>query len=171
VGGLNQGWVEAMTTLAHERGVTTYAGLQQLFMSDLEEVINLSKTIQKRGRSAANDVLVRQKVAQFFVENSILKLLNYKQLSSLQKGGFLGPDSSILKLYWSEMHQRFGEFLMDLLGERSDIIDGEDVVDEGKWQRIFMWSRSETIYAGTSEIQRNIIADLILGLPRVKGGG
>jgi alkylation response protein AidB-like acyl-CoA dehydrogenase len=171
VGELNAGWTEAMTTLAHERGVTTYAGLQQMFISDLEEVIGLAKKIERRGQIASKDIEVRQKITQFYIENSILKLLNFKQLTRLQKGGFLGPESSISKLYWSEMHQRFGDFVMELLGEKSQIIEGKDAVADGKWQRIFLWSRSETIYAGTSEIQRNIIADIILGLPRVKGGG
>lgn len=159
----NEGWKEAMTTLSHERGVTTYARLYELFSLDLQEVIDLSKK-----NTTSNDQIVRQKLVDFHVGNSILKLLNWKQLTKLEKTHSLGPESSVVKLYWSEMHQRFGEFVMELMGEHSLATSGEDAIGNGKWQETFMISRAETIYAGTSEIQRNIIAEQILGLPRLK---
>jgi alkylation response protein AidB-like acyl-CoA dehydrogenase len=165
----NEGWREAMTTLSHERGVTTYARLYELFSSDIQEVIDLSKnTRSKKCGTVDSDPMIRQKIVDFYVGNSILKLLNWKQLTKFEKTHSLGPESSLLKLYWSEMHQRFGEFVMELLGENSLVTSGKDSIGGGKWQEVFMISRAETIYAGTSEIQRNIIAEQILGLPRLK---
>jgi alkylation response protein AidB-like acyl-CoA dehydrogenase len=166
----NEGWMEAMTTLSHERGVTTYARVQQLFASDLQEMIELCKALRKGNSAASNDSMTRQNLAKFYAENSILKLLNFKQLTKLQRNHFLGAESSVSKLFWSEMHQRFGEFAMNLLGERSVAISGEDAIAEGRWQEVFLFSRAETIYAGTSEIQRNIIAEQVLSMPRIKGG-
>ncbi len=171
LGKQNEGWKEAMTTLSHERGVTTYARLHELFSSDLLEVIDLSKkTKVSMSDTASNNSRVRQDLVEFYVENMILKLLNYKQLTKIQKSHSLGPDSSVVKLFWSEMHQRFGDFVMNLMGESSLAMSGRDAVGNGKWQEVFMISRAETIYAGTSEIQRNIIAEQILGMPRLKEG-
>lgn len=170
VGELNKGWKEAMITMSHERGVTTIAYERQLFVSALQQAIDLTHSLQREGKTVSENSVVRQRVAQFYIESLILKFLNFKHLSRLLKDGSLGPESSILKLYWSEMYQRFGEFMMDLLGEKSTVVEGEDSVDEGKWQKAFLFSRGATIYAGTSEIQRNVISELVLQMPRIKGG-
>ena len=94
-------------------------------------------------------------------------LLGYRNVTSIQRTGKPGPEGSILKLFWSEAEQRLMETAVDMLGARGVLPEGEPrAVDGGIWARELLWTRSATIYAGTSEVQRNIIAQRVLGLPR-----
>jgi len=166
VGGLNQGWTVAMTVLMHERG-TSAIGYQIRFRSELDELIELSKTFDRDGRRASEDPLVRQKLAQAFIEVEILKYNIYRSATQIMQKGKPGPESSIIKLFWSEMDRRQKETGMEMLGLYSQLVKGSKwAVDHGKWPRAFLWSRAGTIYAGSSEIQRNIIAERVLGMPR-----
>jgi alkylation response protein AidB-like acyl-CoA dehydrogenase len=166
VGGLNQGWMVAMTVLMHERG-TSAIGYQIRFRSELDELIELSKAIDRDGRPASEDPLVRQKLAQAFIEVEILKYNIYRSATQIMHKGKPGPESSIIKLFWSEMDRRQKETGMEMLGLYSQLVKGSKwAVDHGKWPRAFLWSRAGTIYAGSSEIQRNIIAERVLGMPR-----
>jgi hypothetical protein len=104
----------------------------------------------------------------------IMKFNGMRMLTNLVKKGVLGPESSIGKLYWSNWHRTLGERAMHVLGPQGGIVQGAP--DNGaytldEFQRIFMFSRSETIYAGSSEIQRNIIGERVLGLPRETRSG
>lgn len=166
VGGLNQGWMVAMTVLMHERG-TSAIGYQIRFRSELDELIELSKSYDKVGRRASEDPLMRQKLAQAFIEVEILKYNIYRSATEIMRNGKPGPESSIVKLFWSEMDRRQKEAGMEMLGLYSQLVKGSKwAVDHGKWPRAFLWSRAGTIYAGSSEIQRNIIAERVLGMPR-----
>jgi alkylation response protein AidB-like acyl-CoA dehydrogenase len=166
VGGLNQGWTVAMTVLMHERG-TSAIGYQIRFRSELDELIELSKRFDRDGRRASEDPLVRQKLAQAFIEVEILKYNIYRSATQIMQKGKPGPESSIIKLFWSEMDRRQKETGMEMLGLYSQLVKGSKwAVDHGKWPRAFLWSRAGTIYAGSSEIQRNIIAERVLGMPR-----
>jgi alkylation response protein AidB-like acyl-CoA dehydrogenase len=166
VGEINQGWMVAMTVLMHERG-TSAIGYQIRFRAELDELINLAKTTQRQGRPASLDPQVRQKLAQSFIEVEILKHNIYRSATQIMISGKPGPESSIVKLFWSEMDQRQKEIGMEMLGMFSQLVAGDPrAVDYGRWPRAFLWSRAGTIYAGSSEIQRNIIAERVLGMPR-----
>jgi alkylation response protein AidB-like acyl-CoA dehydrogenase len=162
VGGVGNGWKVAMATLGFERG-TAFLSQQLAFKRELLELIELA---QSKGK--ADDPLVRQMLADSYVGVEIMKYNGMRMLTSLVRKGVLGPEASIGKLYWSNWHRTLGERAMKVLGPEALTVLGEPgggyELDE--LHRIFMFSRSETIYAGSSEIQRNIIGERVLGLPR-----
>src|SRR2546427_6073391 len=164
VGGLNEGWSIAITTLAHERGGSApHARLA----GELRDVLSLARRVSRDGRGAARDPRHRQRLAQAFVDTEILRLLAYKQVSALMRTGTPGPEGSYLKLCWSELDMRMKELAIELEGPYAAIERGDPrSVDGGRWQYEYLWSRAASIYAGTSEVQRNIIAQRVLGLPR-----
>ena len=97
----------------------------------------------------------------------ILKMTAYRSASAVERNGVPGPEGSTLKLLWSELDQRVKDTAIELLGEQGLVPKGDSLaIDDGYWQHELLWSRAATIYAGTSEIQRNIIAQRVLGLPR-----
>jgi alkylation response protein AidB-like acyl-CoA dehydrogenase len=166
VGEINQGWAVAMTILMHERG-TSAIGYQIRFRNELDELIGLAKSFEREGHRASEDPLLRQKLAQSYIEVEILKYNIYRSATRIMRSGKPGPESSITKLFWSEMDRRQKEAGMEMLGMYSQLVRGSKrAVDNGRWQRAFLWSRAGTIYAGSSEIQRNIIAERVLGMPK-----
>jgi alkylation response protein AidB-like acyl-CoA dehydrogenase len=162
VGDVDDGWKVAMATLGFERG-TAFLSQQLRFQ---EELVELVETARKNG--ASDDPHVRDGLARAYVGVQIMKYNGLRMLSSLVRTGVLGPESSIGKLFWSTWHRNLGELAMEVLGPQALLVaggpGGEYVLDE--LHRTFMFSRSETIYAGSSEIQRNIIGERVLGLPR-----
>ena len=125
------------------------------------------RVTQKHG--VTGDPVLRQELADSYVGVQIMKFNGMRMLTNLVKKGVLGPESSIGKLYWSTWHRTLGERAMHVLGPEGAIVKGmpgDGTYDLEELQRIFMFSRSETIYAGSSEIQRNIIGERVLGLPR-----
>ena len=166
LGPINEGWKVAMTILAHERG-TSAIKYQIRFRTELDNLINLSKAMTRNGEVLSKDPLVQQKLAQCFIEVEVLKYNIYRAVSQIMRNGKPGPESSIIKLFWSEMDRRQKETGMELLGLYSQLVQhSKGAIDGGQWPRAFLWSRAGTIYAGSSEIQRNIIAERVLGLPR-----
>jgi alkylation response protein AidB-like acyl-CoA dehydrogenase len=162
LGDVHDGWKVAMATLGFERG-TAFLSQQLGFQRELDELI---EDAQKRGATA--DATIRQELADCYVGVQIMKFNGMRMLTSLVKKGVLGPEASIGKLYWSNWHRTLGERAMHVLGADAAIVPGEPGGEYklSELQRIFMFSRSETIYAGSSEIQRNIIGERVLGLPR-----
>ncbi len=162
LGEVGGGWKVAMATLGFERG-TAFLSQQLAFQRELAELIDVA---HKNG--AIEDPSIRQQLTQSYIGVQIMKYNGMRMLTELVKRGVLGPESSIGKLYWSNWHRNLGELAMHVLGPASQIIGGEPggEYDLNRLQRIFMFSRSETIYAGASEIQRNIIGERVLGLPR-----
>jgi alkylation response protein AidB-like acyl-CoA dehydrogenase len=162
VGEVNDGWKVAMATLGFERG-TAFLAQQIAFQRETSELIEVA---HKNGATA--DPTVRQELADAFVGVQIMKYNGLRMLTKLVKTGVLGPESSIGKLYWSSWHRRLGEIGMHVLGTDGLLVEGEPggEYELGELERTFMVSRSETIYAGASEIQRNIIGERVLGLPR-----
>jgi alkylation response protein AidB-like acyl-CoA dehydrogenase len=162
VGEVNDGWKVAMATLGFERG-TAFLAQQIAFQREVSDLIEVA---HKKGATA--DPTIRQKLADAYVGVQIMKYNGLRMLTKLVKTGVLGPESSIGKLYWSSWHRHLGEIAMDVLGTDGLVVGGEPggeyTLDE--LHRTFMVSRSETIYAGSSEIQRNIIGERVLGLPR-----
>jgi alkylation response protein AidB-like acyl-CoA dehydrogenase len=157
VGPLHEGWAIAQTTLAHERGTSP----RQLVIHRmlLDDLLSLA---DEHGVDRA----LRQRLAQAAIEVEIAKLHNWRTLTRLVRGAPLGPESSFIKLYWSEMSQRMHDLLMDLLGPRGLLERGAHSAMQGRLVRSYLYYRSASIFAGTSEVQRNIIAQRVLGLPR-----
>lgn len=173
LGAVGDGWKVAMATLGFERG-TAFLSQQLAFARELEEIIALAQA-----NDVAADPVIRQELADSYVGVQIMKYNGLRMLTSLVKSGVLGPEASIGKLYWSNWHRTLGERAMRVMGSAATLIEptkgdgssigqesGPRAYDLNELQRIFMFSRSETIYAGSSEIQRNIIGERVLGLPR-----
>ncbi|MDQ3770996.1 MAG: acyl-CoA dehydrogenase [Actinomycetota bacterium] len=159
VGEANEGWGVAMTTLLHERGTLGFSLTARL------EVLVAKLIILAKETGAHDDLLIRDRVAQQWIELQALKFTNYRALTTLMRTGMPGPEGSIAKLHWSESNQRLGKLALEILGHRAQL-DGDDGVWSGYWQYQQLRSRGNTIEAGTSEILRNIIAERVLGLPR-----
>jgi alkylation response protein AidB-like acyl-CoA dehydrogenase len=160
IGGLNNGWRPAMTTLGYERGgaaTTAHLGFEQ----ELFELIDLA-----RSNGRARDPLVRQRLAWCYTQVQLLRFAGLHTLSSLVEGKEPGPEASGSKLAWSEYHRAFGELAIDVLGASAMLRPAEEDYATNGWQDTFLASRAGTIYSGTSEIQRNIVAERALGLPR-----
>ncbi len=161
LGEINKGWATAITALMNERA-NLGTGIQVVFKRNLEALIARSHAVEHQGRPASEDPVVRQKLAQAYLELEILRLNTNRALTSLSRTGIPGPEGSILKLYWSEMNQRTQQTAQEVLGPYGQLKD----FDNGLWEYAYLRSRGNTIEAGTSEIQRNIIAERVLGLPK-----
>jgi alkylation response protein AidB-like acyl-CoA dehydrogenase len=161
LGQINNGWSTAITALMNERA-NLGTGIQVIFKRNLHALIARSKTVDRNGRPASSDPVVRQKLAQAYLELEILRLNTNRALTSLAKTGIPGAEGSIQKIYWSEMNQRTQQIAQEILGPYGQLAD----FDDGTWQYAYLRSRGNTIEAGTSEIQRNIIAERVLGLPK-----
>jgi alkylation response protein AidB-like acyl-CoA dehydrogenase len=162
VGGLHQGWSVASTTLSHERG-TIFAFKEQV----VHEVFLAEMFALASATGALDDVESSDALVQSFVELQVLRLHNWRTLSRLAQGIEPGPETSWIKLHWSEMSQALSARAVDVCGDAAPLWRGaSDNPGDGKWQRQWLWSGAATIAGGTSEVQRNIIAERILGLPR-----
>ena len=164
LGNENEGWKVAMTTLLHERGTLGFALTARLEVL-MRKLIALAKETKTNGSAAAQDPLLRDRIARQWVELQALKFTNYRALTSLVKTGIPGPEGSIAKLHWSESNQRLTKLALEIMGPASQL-DDEEAVWEGFWQYQQLRSRGNTIEAGTSEVLRNIISERVLGLPR-----
>ncbi|HEX2384172.1 MAG TPA: acyl-CoA dehydrogenase family protein [Acidimicrobiales bacterium] len=153
VGDLNQGWAVANTTLAHERGTSFPFKEQVVHEGYLDELFALASD---RGR--LDDVDIADALTQAFVELRILRLHNWRTLSRLGRGTQPGPESSIVKLAWTDMTQHLSDAALEVLDADAPLA--------GPWSRQWLWSKAASIAGGTSEIQRTIIGERLLGLPR-----
>ncbi|GAC1324744.1 MAG: acyl-CoA dehydrogenase [Mycobacteriales bacterium] len=161
---IGAGWAVAMTTLLHERGTLGFALTAQLETA-LLRLITLARTADGRGTRPADDPVIRDRIAQLWIDLQALRYTNYRSLTSLIKTGVPGPEGSIAKLHWSEANQRLTKLALEIEGPAAQL-DGEGGVWHGYWQYQQLRSRGNTIEAGTSEILRNIIAERVVGLPR-----
>ncbi len=162
VGPENEGWSVANTTLANERGASFIWKEQVLHKSAIDTLV---KACSQRG--CATDPLVRQRLARSWTDVEIFRLHNARTLARLARGEEIGADSSIVKLFWAEMSQRFAETATVVLGPGTLLTSADDAApDGGRWERGLLSTRANSIMGGTSEIQRNIIGERILGLPR-----
>jgi alkylation response protein AidB-like acyl-CoA dehydrogenase len=161
LGKINEGWTTGITALMNERA-NLGTGVQVLFRRNLNALIERSHTVERNGAPASADPIVRQKLAQAWLELEILRLNTNRALTSLARTGTPGAEGSTLKLYWSEMNQRTQQTAQEVLGPYGQLAD----FDGGMWIYTYLRARGNTIEAGTSEIQRNIIAERVLGLPK-----
>jgi alkylation response protein AidB-like acyl-CoA dehydrogenase len=176
VGGVDNGWAVAMTLLGYERGEAA-ATVPIAFRGELDRLLALAV---QRGRSA--DPLFRQRLADCYAKVEIMRFLGLRSLTQFLAGRAPGPEGSIFKLYWSEYHKVVTELAVDLLGAEATVPSGrrpssafqtDDAGapnDSASWVGTFLTARAGTIYAGTSQIQRNILGELVLGLPKEPSG-
>ncbi len=166
VGEINGGWQIAIATLMFERG-TLGASLQITFKRQIERLIELSHKISRNGRPASEDPIIRQRLAQICTEIEVFRLNQLRTTTRMAKTGVPGPEGSIQKIFWSEMNQRMQQVAMEMLGPWGQLTKESDyAIDHGQWAHAYLRSRGNTIEAGTSEIQRNIIGHFVLGLPK-----
>jgi alkylation response protein AidB-like acyl-CoA dehydrogenase len=157
LGPLNEGWRVAMTTLAYERG--TVANLHLGLRKKISDLLEIAKRtpVASGGQTAAQDRVLRQTLARVYLEGELLKLVSQRAISGALHGREMGPESSIAKLVWSEAEQHLGEVAGDVLGPEANT---------GRWGRDRVAMRSFTIAGGTTQVNKNVIAQRILGLPR-----
>ena len=153
IGAEHDGWKVATTTLAHERG-TAFSFkeqvLQRICADELAELL--------RARQLAADPVLRQRFAARFIEVEIMRLHNCRTMTRLARGELPGAESSIVKLFWADLTQELTALAFDALGPAAQTAE--------RWQQRLLWSRCASIAGGTNEIQRNIVAQRVLGLPR-----
>jgi alkylation response protein AidB-like acyl-CoA dehydrogenase len=166
VGETNQGWDIAITCLMHERQTLTFSRQLQSRVA-LDEMIAFAKRHRRGGLAASDDPLARQAIAAALIDSTAMQYTAYRNLTRALRGGVPGPEGSIEKLFWSEMYQRQLETALAIAGPYGQLVQGSPhAVMEGRWPHLYLYSRGRTIAAGTSEVQRNIIAERVLGMPR-----
>jgi alkylation response protein AidB-like acyl-CoA dehydrogenase len=176
IGGVNNGWKVAMTTLGFERGTSSTTGYRR-FLKEFNEILRLA---QDRGLN--HDPLIRQRLAQSWSKIKIMEINGYRTLTDVLAGTHTTAAlSACNKMFWSEAHQQTMLLAMDILGPRSQILLGEGAKESllpgghrarardypvNDLQALFFFSRSESIWGGAAEIQRNIVGERVLGLPK-----
>jgi alkylation response protein AidB-like acyl-CoA dehydrogenase len=156
------GWQVAMGTLGHERVGT--AGLTIGMKADLDSMISTTRAVNP---GALDDPDLRDRIARAYTQIEYTRLLNYRALSKILKGEPNWPEVPIAKLQWSYLAQTLAELAVDLLGPAGMLAKGgPDAVDNGGWNRLFVFQRYTSIGAGTTEVQKNILADRAIKLPR-----
>ncbi len=162
VGAPGDGWKVAMGLLGFERGVSTL-GQQMLFQNEFDEIITLA-----RKNGAAQNSAIRQRIADAYVGLKIMRANSMRILSGGESGE-LQKEAMMYKLYWATWHRNLGKLAMDVLGAESEILDAGPY-QLNRLQSMYLFTRSDTIYGGTNQIQRNIIAERALGMPREPRG-
>src|SRR5271165_5574608 len=166
LGAIGDGWKVALGTLSHE-SATLGTGMQIAFKRQFERLIDLSRTIERNGKPASEDPVVRQKLASSYADLEIMRLNQMRALTRIMQTGQPGPEGSLLKICWSELNQRFQQVAQEILGPYGQLTKGNGhAIDDGQWAYSFLRTRGNTIEAGTSEVQRNIIGHFVLGLPK-----
>jgi alkylation response protein AidB-like acyl-CoA dehydrogenase len=174
VGRPGQGWEIAQTTLAYERGGNALARVTR-YAAAFGQLVRAAGTLTRDGRPLLEDARVRDRIGRIGAELAVQRALALRVLSALDKGEAPGAASSVTKLSYSEFEKRYHEWAQEILGPWGQLVSGvpHDFLEvdtssgePGTWAHAFLWSRAGTIYAGSSEIQKNVIADRVLGLPK-----
>ena len=155
LGPVNEGWRVAMTTLTYERG-----GVARLHLGVRKKIaalLDLARTTERHGRPAADDPVLRQRLAHLYLEGEYLKLLSDRAVSGLLHGREAGPETSLAKLVWSDCESHIAEVAGELLGPAANT---------GSWGRDRVYVRALSIAGGTTQVNKNIVAQRVLGLPR-----
>ncbi len=166
LGGLDNGWAVGLTTLMYERLALGF-GIQVRLRIALDGLIELARKSTKNGVAVTKDPVMRQKLAQLWIDTEVFKYTGARAITKLLKGELPGPEASTGKMMWVEGHQRLQELAMEIEGPYSQLAKGSPwAVADGLWQHTFLRSRANSIEGGTTEIQRNIIGERVLGLPK-----
>jgi alkylation response protein AidB-like acyl-CoA dehydrogenase len=155
IGGEGNGWAVAITTLMHERATLAF-GLQIAVKRALRQLMD-----EANSAGGADDPQVRDRLAQLYIESEVLRLTAYRGLSAIMRDGVPGPEGSLGKWHWAEVNQALTELAMDLRGPRAVLYDET-------WTFRFLRARANSIEGGTTEILKNIVAERVLGLPRMR---
>ena len=167
VGEVNDGWKIAMTTLAYERGPEDALGRQIRFKQELDKLLDTVSGQRRGDHQAIDEPAIRQALAKSITEVEVMRLNSLRTFSKYLNGEERGPDASLIKLYWSHAAQRMYETALDALGPTAPLAGNDpDTARSGLFQLSWLQSKAFTIYSGSSEIQRNIIGERMLGLPR-----
>jgi len=162
LGDENQGWKVAMGTLGHER-----VGTAGLSVSMRIELDNLIATARVHNPDALADPGIRDRIARLWTQLELTRLLNARALSKILKGQPNWPEVPLAKLQWSSLSQTIAELGVDIQGPMGVLTrGGPDAVDKGHWSHNYVWQRYTSIGAGTTEVQKNIIADRAIKMPR-----
>jgi alkylation response protein AidB-like acyl-CoA dehydrogenase len=175
IGRLGQGWEIAQTTLGYERGGNSLGRVTR-YTQAFEQLVKAVKTLHRGGRPLAEDPVVRAKLGKIYTELEVQRYAALRVLSAITKGEAPGTASSITKLSYSEFEKRYFETVQEILGPYGQVTAGLPVgeileVDSSSgvratWAYAYLWSRAGTIYSGSSEIQKNVIGERVLGLPK-----
>jgi alkylation response protein AidB-like acyl-CoA dehydrogenase len=175
IGQEGQGWELAQTTLGFERGGNTLARVTR-HVANMQRLVEVCQTLSRDGVPVLEDPVVRQKLGRMVVEVEVLRYAGYRILSKLEQGQRPGSESSVDKLYYSELDKRHQELIQEILGPYGQVEKGlpADLAlnsttmrgEDSTWAYNFLWSRAGTIYAGSNEIQKNVIGERVLKLPR-----
>jgi alkylation response protein AidB-like acyl-CoA dehydrogenase len=166
LGGVNNGWAVGLTTLMYERLALGF-GLQVRLRISVDQLIDMARRMEKNGRTLTKDPVMRQKLAQLWIDTESLKYTGARAVTRLLRGELPGPEASTGKMMWVETHQRLQELAMEIQGPYSQLARGSaPAVDNGVWQYSFLRSRANSIEGGTTEVQKNIIGERVLGLPK-----
>ncbi len=173
VGNLNGGWEIAQTTLGYERGANSLGRVTR-YASSFQQLIRAARTLRRGGRPLLEDPVVRAKMGRVYAELEVQRYAALRVLSALEKGEAPGAASSITKLSYTEFEKRYYELALEILGPTGQLTSAREEFEEvdtssgepGTWATAYLWSRAGTIYSGSSEIQKNIIGERVLGLPK-----
>jgi alkylation response protein AidB-like acyl-CoA dehydrogenase len=162
VGAPGDGWKASMATLSFERG-TAFLAQQARFANDFASLVEIAKA-----NGAIEDPLIRQRIADVYVGLELMRYSGYRTITGILDTGQPGPEASVGKLQWTKWHQEIGELFESILGSAALLVHHEDPA--GHLEHGFLFSRAETIYAGATEIQKNIVSERVLGLPKEPSG-
>ncbi len=158
LGGVNEGWSVAMATTGSERGLTLRSPGR--FLATAQRLIELCK--ERIASGGARDQAVQDRIVQAWIDAEAYRWQTFGTVTRLVDGAKSGAESSMVKLFWSELDVRLQELALELLGPHAELIDG----DFAHWMKAYEFALAGPIYAGTNEIQRNVVAERVLGLPR-----
>jgi len=162
LGGVNEGWAVAMATTGSERGLTLRSPGR--FLATAGRLVDL---FRRRRDGSVADALLRDRVTQAWIEAQAYRWYTFGTVTRMVEGGQIGAESSLNKVFWSELDVAMHDTALELLGTAAELDEGApDAVEDGSWMKGWQFSLSGPIYAGTNEIQRNIAAERVLGLPR-----
>jgi alkylation response protein AidB-like acyl-CoA dehydrogenase len=159
LGAVNDGWNVAMATTSSERGLSLRSPGR--FLATATRLLDLYRRAKDRV-----DPVLRARVVQAWMDAEAYQLYTLQTVTRVMEGGAIGAESSINKIFWSEMDVSTHETALALLGERAELDEGASAEGGGAWMKGYQFALAGPIYAGTNEIQRNVIAERVLGLPR-----
>ncbi len=173
IGTLNQGWEIAQTTLGFERGSNSLGRVTRYAIA-FSQLVRAAKELRRGGRPLIEDPVVRAKIGKIYADLEVQRYAGLRVLSALDRGESPGAASSITKLSYTEFEKRYYEAALEILGPWGQLVTAPEEFEEidtssgepGTWATAFLWSRAGTIYSGSSEIQKNIIGERVLGLPK-----
>jgi alkylation response protein AidB-like acyl-CoA dehydrogenase len=168
VGGVGNGWAVAITTLMNERAGLAFGAISQI-QNSLGRLSKLARETRLNGGSAADDSYFRQRIAQLHIEVETMRLNAYRGLTKTMQSGIPGPEGSLGKWQWADINQDLTELALEIEGAYAPLMRGAaHAVAGGSWQYGFLRSRANSIEGGTTDILKNIIAERVLGLPRLR---